>query len=109
MEKTCLKCKKSKNINNFQTDKRGTRNVCVSCRNENRKIVIKIKKSAPPKPNECECCGKESKLVLDHCHQTEKFRGWLCNQCNIAIGNLGDNISGVTNAVLYLAEFHETK
>lgn len=44
----------------------------------------------------CHCCGKPEKsngrkrLSLDHCHTTGKFRGWLCTQCNIALGMIND-------------------
>jgi hypothetical protein len=30
------------------------------------------------------------------------MRGWLCDPCNIAIGNLGDTLEGVLKAVEYL-------
>ena len=55
-------------------------------------------------PKHCECCGKKCTraLALDHDHKTEKFRGWLCAKCNMGIGLLGDNISGVQNALDYL-------
>ncbi|QGT54604.1 hypothetical protein b3_0369 [Synechococcus phage B3] len=111
MEKKCIRCNNIKSINNFSTSKRGTRNVCKECINLSSRIVNNLKKTAPPKPvpEVCQCCRKKSKLVLDHCHETSKFRGWICHQCNMAIGNLGDNIAGLMNAVLYLAECHETK
>jgi hypothetical protein len=111
MEKKCIKCNNIKNITEFRTDKRGTRNVCKQCLNTNRRIVEGLRKTATlkPIPEVCQCCGKERKLVLDHCHETHQFRGWLCHQCNMAIGNLGDNISGLMNAVLYLAEFYKSK
>jgi hypothetical protein len=53
----------------------------------------------------CECCGgKETGrvLALDHCHLTKTFRGWLCAECNTAIGKLGDEIIGVLKALNYL-------
>lgn len=25
---------------------------------------------------------------IDHCHETGKFRGFLCNQYNVALGNI---------------------
>lgn len=38
---------------------------------------------------QCHICGNKpgfSKMCMDHCHTTGKFRGWLCIQCNIGIG-----------------------
>lgn len=60
-----------------------------------------------PAPDACECCGKTVEengkaLALDHCHDTNEFRGWLCNNCNTAIGKLGDNLPGVMRAAGYL-------
>lgn len=63
-----------------------------------------------PEPEKCECCGGPQtngrSIALDHSHVTGKFRGWLCNPCNLAIGMLGDTIDGVRRAVRYL-ETHE--
>lgn len=39
---------------------------------------------------------------IDHCHSTGKVRGLLCNACNRAIGNLGDDISNFERAIAYL-------
>jgi hypothetical protein len=41
-------------------------------------------------------------LVVDHCHKSQEFRGWLCSDCNGAIGKLGDNLMGVLQAADYL-------
>lgn len=56
-------------------------------------------------PAVCECCGKapaRRRLALDHCHDTRRFRGWLCGNCNVGIGMLGDTLEGVLHAVKYL-------
>ena len=57
-------------------------------------------------PYACDCCSKAivtSKTIqLDHCHQKGLFRGWLCKECNISMGNLGDNIEGFIRAIKYL-------
>lgn len=37
---------------------------------------------------ECEC---KTRLHADHCHITGRFRGWLCGDCNIALGLLKDS------------------
>ena len=57
----------------------------------------------------CDCCGEipEKSLVLDHCHKTLKFRGWICEPCNHGIGKLGDNIEGVEKALAYLSRAYE--
>ncbi len=49
-------------------------------------------KYAPrPRPDSCEVCGAIGKICLDHDHKTNKFRGWLCTRCNVAIGMVKDN------------------
>jgi hypothetical protein len=64
-------------------------------------------------PALCECCGgpprgKHKRLVLDHCHLTGIFRGWLCDLCNRGIGMLGDLPVGARNAVNYLERAYAT-
>jgi len=41
-------------------------------------------------------------LSVDHCHETGKVRGLLCNNCNRAIGLLGDDVDTLLNAIEYL-------
>jgi len=52
----------------------------------------------------CAICKKlpAKMLFVDHCHETGKVRGLLCNKCNVALGYLGDNIQGIKNALAYL-------
>lgn len=60
-----------------------------------------------PCPDYCECCGSppgKCALHLDHCHTTGKFRGWLCGNCNTAIGKLGDDEAGLERALRYLRQ-----
>ena len=56
-----------------------------------------------PRPEICERpgCGYRA-LHLDHNHKTGRFRGWLCTRCNVGIGMLGDNITGLRQAIRYL-------
>ncbi len=62
----------------------------------------------------CTICNKvptgkfSDKLVYDHCHTTGKFRGVLCNKCNVGIGALGDTAADVYNALQYLLKECET-
>ena len=50
----------------------------------------------------CELCGKTDKIVFDHHHEKNVFRGWLCNGCNRSIGMLGENIENLVNVINYL-------
>lgn len=60
--------------------------------------------------NKCAICGLSHLIVrekntyfhVDHCHSTGKIRGLLCNNCNISLGLLKDNIETIKNMVIYL-------
>jgi hypothetical protein len=46
--------------------------------------------------------GKWKKLCVDHCHNTGKVRKLLCNNCNTALGLVGDNIDTLQKMIQYL-------
>lgn len=57
--------------------------------------------------NKCAICSKtqvelKRKLAVDHCHETGKIRGLLCDTCNRGIGYLKDSISVLETAIAYL-------
>jgi hypothetical protein len=56
----------------------------------------------PPLDNRCFNCGEVAKLHMDHDHTTGKYRGYLCIQCNMGIGQLGDSVEGLEHALSYL-------
>ncbi len=43
-----------------------------------------------------------TKPYVDHCHETGKIRGLLCQKCNFILGCAGDNITVLENAIKYL-------
>jgi hypothetical protein len=51
----------------------------------------------------CAICGEYAKLVVDHCHTTQKVRGLLCSPCNTGIGLLRESPVNLTKAIQYLA------
>ena len=56
----------------------------------------------------CACCGTNEAggqwgtFHVDHCHDTGRIRGLLCNRCNTAIGLFGDTVEGVDMAAAYM-------
>ena len=58
-----------------------------------------------PRPKQCEICERpevDKRLCLDHCHESGVFRGWICDNCNLGLGLLGDNVLSVQRALMYL-------
>lgn len=120
-EKVCIYCKKNKPLPNFNKHKNnfdGYDSRCKECRKKKSQELNDIKKTAPEKPERCDCCGAKPNdikgrrkvgLVCDHDHETKKFRGWLCQACNKGIGQLGDDIEGVKQALEYLIRVTEEK
>lgn len=76
---------------------------CELCMRAMREKSLEYRYGAiPERPEHCECCGVSAPLVVDHDHDSGKFRGWLCHSCNTGIGMLGDDVDGLLIAVEYL-------
>jgi len=89
---------------------------CRSCNQELTRVRTELRQKHGM-PSEGYCCpickGDEEGVkgkgntrngswVLDHCHNTDSFRGWLCHKCNRALGGFNDDISLLQNAIEYL-------
>jgi len=129
-QRTCTKCGDIEGKVKFtllkKTNSYGktyTRAICNSCYNQGklsmnhavRKAFGKgnttkvIAKNKPPEGTICPVCkapmlhGQKNKsMCFDHDHITHTFRGWICRECNMAIGHLGDTVEGLQAAVDYL-------
>lgn len=54
----------------------------------------------------CWVCGRGgevARIVIDHCHETQKIRGLLCHNCNLALGLLRDDQEIVHNLLSYIS------
>lgn len=62
----------------------------------------------------CAICGNiqdrknRKMLAVDHCHNTGKVRGLLCDKCNIGLGHF-DNVKDLELAINYLQTFDPYK
>ena len=89
---------------------------CRSCNQELTRVRTELRQKHGM-PSEGYCCpickGDEEGVkgkgntrngswVLDHCHDTDSFRGWLCHKCNRALGGFNDDVSLLQNAIKYL-------
>ena len=107
--KTCRRCgdfypsERFKITNRKLSGKIYYKSTCANCIAEETSTTRALRKLHQP-PKECECCGRVSWLFLDHCHSTGGFRGYLCQQCNVGLGNLGDNQAGLLRAIRYLSK-----
>ena len=50
----------------------------------------------------CALCGTQEDLHIDHCHKTNRIRGYLCEGHNQAIGKFGDDPTLLLFAIHYL-------
>ena len=123
MEKLCKTCSRKRDVKFFskRTYSSGTVGYQPKCKDCERS-----KRSQYYKPHEkirqqlkiseqyyntlmenvnCQICGVEmEKKCIDHCHETKKIRGVLCNNCNTALGLFKDNQKVMKNAIQYLEQ-----
>jgi len=121
-KKPCSKCKEDICLNNFafncsgndhfnKSGYRHRRPECKNCLKKEQKTVENAKNKSKeageptkaPEGSICEICKSDMrKLVYDHDHKKEVFRGWLCDPCNRGLGMLGDNVDGMMVAMNYI-------
>ena len=121
--KVCNKCRE--NLPDEKFSKRtyssgnvGLQNKCKDCERTTRSAYYKPHETARRKfqitdeeystlmnksKAGCEVCHAPlRKVCIDHCHSTNKVRGVLCNNCNTALGLVGDNVEILSNLIRYL-------
>ena len=118
-KKKCSKCHRLLNRDKFSPCSGGKylRPECRSCGYRLAKERIKIRKEVgePPDDHTCPVCfkqkdqlkgvgGRKAKTcwAVDHNHVTKKFRGYLCHNCNRALGIFKDDIDMLWRAIEYL-------
>lgn len=127
MTKLCNSCFTEQPKTNFSkrlASKDGHQNKCKSCTSllakkrdykklyntYNKEYAIKVKYNLTLEQYEnlilkgCSICGSHTKIVLDHCHNSDIIRGPLCHKCNTGIGLFEDDINRLESAINYLKE-----
>jgi hypothetical protein len=56
----------------------------------------------------CHICrepeSRARRLSLDHDHTTGALRGFLCNRCNMVLGQINDSVATLEAAIRYLKD-----
>ena len=105
--KKCRKCSQEKALEEFPLfsgQECGRKNTCKRCSNELASVRRRLRKHHPiPPPGSCPACGRDThKWVLDHCHHTDEFRGYICDSCNLGFGKFDDDPNMIQRALNYL-------
>lgn len=107
MIKECRACHIQKPFDEFpffSTKEAGRKNTCRSCSQHLSQIRKKLKsQNRAPLPGPCPICGQHTDAwILDHCHFTDVFRGYICNNCNLGLGRFNDDARLLKRAINYL-------
>lgn len=116
--KKCIKCGEHKSLFDFRSRSKATahlpdverRNECNECWTEGQRVLRGIKKYAPKMESDhaCPICKRtidqlnKRGFVCDHDHETDEFRGWICDDCNGGLGKFYDDIERLEAAIEYL-------
>lgn len=122
-KKNCSKCHEKKRLTEFNTNTSGSHgfgadrvrlrrpecSVCTKLASKGKDQAVKLAKSLgmshkAPEGTRCELCNTTKKLVFDHDHEKNVFRGWLCDPCNRSMGVLGDDAKSLLKTVAYLSK-----
>ena len=105
--KKCRACNQALPIESFphfSTSKAGRKNTCKSCTKALAEVRTYLRERNPtPPPGLCPICQQHTDTwVLDHCHFSSRFRGYICNSCNLGLGRFNDDPGHLITALRYL-------
>ena len=129
IKKRCRICKKKKPLSSFNISGTGPDGKCYRCkscdsdyfkqykkdnpfRHQSRKFNISqdvLKLLYENQKGRCAICGTHEKLLkrrlsIDHNHETNRVRGFLCGSCNQGLGYFRDNPKLLEAASDYLKQ-----
>lgn len=121
----CVRCSLFKSPSEFHkssTRSDGLRGVCKACRRPEGRHNHLVKLYGltldeydalwKAQGNGCAVCKQDKQVrqfPVDHNHATDAVRGILCDQCNLALGLLKDDVSVLKSMISYLEQHTKTK
>ena len=120
---TCINCDVYQPADQFQHMASGeVKRKCRTCARNQSKLLKELKKMNPypPEGYTCPICSRDMDTisqhgqtrlqtwVMDHCHDTEAFRGWVCHHCNVGLGAFNDSLDRIKAAVTYLEKHNDS-
>lgn len=76
---------------------------CPMCKAGHARYSRQLYRGEKPREGSCEICQRQGKVVWDHDHASGDHRGWLCIQCNQALGLVKDDMEILSRMERYLS------
>jgi len=69
--------------------------------------MVDIERLIGHRPSICPVCLKTDnrRIVVDHDHNTDEIRGWLCDKCNMGLGYLSDDTETISRLAEYMYKY----
>lgn len=116
--KICTRCQIEKPIEAFSRNRSkamGRQCLCRECYNDQMRTINRLhREHRVPEGHVCPICSRSADELhspssrtktpwrLDHDYETGKFRGFLCDRCNIGLGKFADDPDVLIAAIDYL-------
>ena len=118
--KVCNKCLNEMPISKFSKEcGNKIRSHCRECDRKVMKVRKHLRSITPPPAADyvCPICKRNEMQIkekmqymtrkipawsCDHNHLNDTFRAWLCNKCNLGLGNFNDDVQLLQNCIDYL-------
>lgn len=75
---------------------------CADCKTAHSRYQGQLRKGQKSRDGLCEICRREGRIIWDHDHASGDHRGWLCINCNQALGLVRDSIEILSRMERYL-------
>lgn len=75
---------------------------CPKCKSAHARYSYQLRKGDKSSDGVCDICRKESRVLWDHDHASGEHRGWLCQNCNQALGLVNDSVETLLRMEKYV-------